>query len=64
MSEKEKKLVEAIAALPEPVQKRFYDQVAGAALALDMLGGAAEQEGGDADDGAGDQGQPGSMADG
>lgn len=52
MSEREKTLVEAIAALPEPVQKRFYDQAQGAALALDMLDAqhGADQEDNDAED--------------
>lgn len=37
MSEKERVLLEKIAQLPADVQDRFYDQVAGAVTAVEVL---------------------------
>ena len=37
MSEKEKAMLEKLAALPEPLQDRFLDRIQGATMALDML---------------------------
>ena len=44
MSEKEKALVEKIAALPDPLKQRILDQASGAAMALDMAREQKEQE--------------------
>ena len=38
MSEKEKAMLEKLAALPAPLQDRFLDRIQGATMALDMLG--------------------------
>lgn len=48
MSEKEKAMLEKLAALPEPLQDRFLDRIQGATMALDMLKPPLpkEQEGG------------------
>ena len=37
MSEKEKKIVEGIAKLPDQMKERFLDKIEGAVMALDML---------------------------
>ena len=37
MSDKEKQMIEKIAALPEGLQQRFVDRIDGAAMALDEL---------------------------
>lgn len=48
MSEKEKKIVEGIAKLPDPMKERFLDKIEGAVMALDLLGKE------DSDDSGGD----------
>ena len=44
MSEKEKALVEKIAALPDPLKQRILDQASGAAMALDMARDIAREQ--------------------
>lgn len=38
MSEKEKAMLEKIAALPDPIKEKFIDRLDGARIALDVLG--------------------------
>ena len=38
MSEKEKRMVEGIAKLPDTMKERFLDKIEGAVMALDLLG--------------------------
>lgn len=38
MSEKEKRIAESIAKLPDPLKDRFLDKIEGAAMAMDLLG--------------------------
>ena len=38
MSEKEKRIAEGIAKLPDPLKDRFLDKIEGAAMAMDLLG--------------------------
>jgi len=38
MSEREKKILEGVSKLPDPLKDRFLDQIKGASMALDMLG--------------------------
>lgn len=56
MSEKEKAMLEKLAALPAPLQDRFLDRIQGATMALDMLGATAPKEGGQ--NGPGEGGLP------
>lgn len=44
MSEKEKAMLEKLAALPEPLQDRFLDRIQGATMALDMLGASPPKD--------------------
>ena len=39
MSEREKDMVAGLSKLPKELQDKFADQIAGAAMALDMLAG-------------------------
>lgn len=50
MSEREKKVLDDLAALPQPLRDRFVDKIEGAAMALELL-----EERKEADDGK-DQG--------
>lgn len=43
MSEKEKAMLEKIAALPDPIKEKFIDRLDGARIALDVLGAAQIQ---------------------
>ena len=44
MSEKEKAMLEKIAALPDPIKEKFIDRLDGARIALDVLGAAQIQQ--------------------
>ena len=39
MSEKEKQILEGVSKLPDPLKDRFLDQIQGASMALDLMGG-------------------------
>lgn len=43
MSEKEKAMLEKIAALPDPIKEKFIDRLDGARIALDVLGAGKGQ---------------------
>lgn len=44
MSDKEKQMLEKIAALPDPIKEKFIDRLDGARIALDVLGAAQIQQ--------------------
>ena len=58
MSEKEKAMLEKLAALPAPLQDRFLDRIQGATMALDVLKATATNEEGGRH-GPGENGIPG-----
>lgn len=44
MSEKEKAIIEKIAALPDPLKQRFIDQADGALMAMDVMGKPMDEQ--------------------
>ena len=44
MSEKEKDMLQKIAALPAPLQDKFLERIQGAVMALDTLGAEKEAQ--------------------